>query len=609
MKNLLISQKLIVSFIVVIVISVIIGVVGIIGMLQLDTAQSAMYNSNTAPLGDLAEAQQLFQRIRANVRANEVNGLTNVPDSAKTTTAQTEDFQKQFVAALDKFDATIVATELKTRFKSMRDSYNKDYVPFIKEINDMCLVLANDDENKTTDDVIAKINSMGTLSTQISDDLDWCMNFKIQQAAEKDAEGSSLFNSLLILIIVIIVIAAVASIIIALYISNLISKPLQFMAGALKQVGDTGDINFSDAEWATAAKFGDGKDETAQAIAAFGGTLQQFVYYGEQLHAVAVNDLTHDIKVLGDRDTIGNAMKTMLANLNEMFSEINGATGQVHTGAQQISDGSQALAQGATEQAASVEELSSSINEVAGKTQENADLANRAADLSAAVRDNAQKGAEQMDAMMNAVKQISDASNEINQVIKVIDNIAFQTNILALNAAVEAARAGQHGKGFAVVAEEVRSLAAKSADAAKDTGVLIENSIEKATLGAKIADETSASLNEIVSGINESTVIVRQIADSSAEQSAAIKQINIGIDQVAQVVQQNSATAQESAATAEELSGQSSMLDELVGRFQLKSSGQRTLSASRGGSANKKLPPAKNVSGGGGDSGGNFGKY
>jgi methyl-accepting chemotaxis protein len=276
----------------------------------------------------------------------------------------------------------------------------------------------------------------------------------------------------------------------------------------------------------------------------------------------------------------------MVKELSEMFGEIKTSSEQVTVGAQQIADGAQTLAQGATEQAASVEELSSSINEVANKTADNAKLANRAADLSATVRDNAQKGTEQMDAMMSAVKDINDASNEINQVIKVIDNIAFQTNILALNAAVEAARAGQHGKGFAVVAEEVRSLAAKSADAAKDTGTLIENSIEKATLGARIADETSASLAEIVNGINESTEIVRQIADSSEEQSVAIKEINKGIDQVAQVVQSNSATAQESAAASEEMSGQSSILNELIGRFKIP--GGNTL----GGGRRAALPKA-----------------
>jgi len=252
------------------------------------------------------------------------------------------------------------------------------------------------------------------------------------------------------------------------------------------------------------------------------------------------------------------------------MSEINAATGQVSSGSKQIANGAQALAQGSTEQAASVEQLSASISDIALKTKDNAEKASRAATLASSIMQNAEKGSRQMGEMTNAVKEINQASQSISKVIKVIDDIAFQTNILALNAAVEAARAGQHGKGFAVVAEEVRNLAGKSAEAAKDTGGLISNSMEKAELGARIAEETAASLADIVAGINESTQIVGEIATSSEEQSIGISQVNTGIDQVAQVVQQNSATAEESAAASEEMSGQSSMLENLIAQFKLK---------------------------------------
>ena len=288
---------------------------------------------------------------------------------------------------------------------------------------------------------------------------------------------------------------------------------------------------------------------------------------------IARGDYSVTIPVRCEADLMNKSINEMIDQTNMTMSEIRSATTHVSAGSKQIAEGAQALAQGSTEQAASVEQLSSSISDIAQKTKDNAEMAGRAASLAHTIKDNAQKGSRQMDEMTSAVREINQASQSISKVIKVIDDIAFQTNILALNAAVEAARAGQHGKGFAVVAEEVRNLAAKSAEAAKDTGGLIANSMEKAELGAKIADETASSLVEIVSGINESSKIVDDIAKSSEEQSAGIAQINKGIDQVAQVVQQNSATAQQSAATSQEMNGQTSMLEQLITQFNLKGQG------------------------------------
>ncbi len=196
-----------------------------------------------------------------------------------------------------------------------------------------------------------------------------------------------------------------------------------------------------------------------------------------------------------------------------------------------------------------------------------------------------------MDDMIKSVKDINEASQSIGKVIKTIDDIAFQTNILALNAAVEAARAGQHGKGFAVVAEEVRNLSAKSAQAAKDTESLIEDSMQKAQHGVQIAGETASSLSEIVSGINQSSALITEIARASEEQSMSISQINTGIDQVAKVVQQNSATAEESAAASEEMSSQSAVLQELISQFKLRDgSTRRRIGESRAPVSNRVAP-------------------
>nr|WP_024835315.1 methyl-accepting chemotaxis protein [Clostridium sp. 12(A)] len=272
---------------------------------------------------------------------------------------------------------------------------------------------------------------------------------------------------------------------------------------------------------------------------------------------------------VGSYKNILEAMHNIRLTLSNALLEIDHASEQVSTGASQVSDAAQALSQGATEQASSIEELSATITDISNRIKENAANASEANTLSQEASEGVLSGNQKMADMIAAMNDIASTSNEIGKIIRTIDDIAFQTNILALNAAVEAARAGSAGKGFAVVADEVRNLAGKSAEAAKNTTLLIENAIAAIGNGTKIAGETAEALRLVVEKSNVSAVRISEIAEASTAQAEAVMQVTTGIDQISAVVQTTSATSEESAATSEELSAQAVTLKSLVGKFKL----------------------------------------
>jgi methyl-accepting chemotaxis protein len=315
----------------------------------------------------------------------------------------------------------------------------------------------------------------------------------------------------------------------------------------------------------------DQKDEIglmARTMDAFSESLQHEVV--GSLRKMADGDLTFEVTPKDEFDEVRNALKKTGEDLHAIMEQIDMAADQMATGAAQVTDASQSLSQGATEQAASLEEISSSMMQMASQTKTNAENANDANQLTNEAKKGVEKGNQQMQDMVAAMGEINDASQNISRIIKVIDEIAFQTNLLALNAAVEAARAGKHGKGFAVVAEEVRSLAGRSAKAAKETAELIEGSVEKAMNGSEIANQTAESLNEIAKGIIRASSLTNEIATASNEQAEGITQVNKGLNQIDQVTQQNTAQAEESAAAAQELSAQAAQLLQMLDRFTLK---------------------------------------
>ena len=250
--------------------------------------------------------------------------------------------------------------------------------------------------------------------------------------------------------------------------------------------------------------------------------------------------------------------------LNRIINDMTEGAEQVGSASGQVAAASQSLAEGASEQASSLEETSSALEEMSSMTKQNADNANQASSLSTVASTAADKGAESMKKLTQAIQEIKKSSDETAKIIKVIDEIAFQTNLLALNAAVEAARAGEAGKGFAVVAEEVRNLAMRSAEAAKNTSSLIEGSQKNSENGVRATEEFTSILGEIMTNIKKVNQLISEVSAASNEQAQGIEQVNTAVAQMDQVTQQVASNAEESASASEELSSQAQQLQEIV---------------------------------------------
>ncbi len=552
MKNMAIRSKLIFGFSLMLAIIILISAIGIFGMTTMCTASDSMYENNVVAMAAMAHILDEFQLQRVALRDIALAKTPEKIQSALGQLSEAERIMKDNVAVLT--ETATKAPYQAPLFNDISTLYQQDYAAAKQNMRNAIAAgdMAAFEVHLAEGAVIG-----GKLEEKINE-----LNDVILEDAQSDRDYNDVTGSTLTIVLVsALALAIVAALFLIFKISGLIVTPLKNMVAVAEKlsIGDVG-VNMQV----------DQKDEIGQLASAFGRMVEGIKEQAKIITEIAEGDLSMTVSPRSDKDIMSIGLNHMLEANNEVFSEITHSAANVSSGAKQVADGSQSLAQATTEQAAVVEQLSSSIGDISGKTVKNASMAQEASVLGQKINSNAQKGSTQMNHMMQAVREINEASQSINKVIKVIDDIAFQTNILALNAAVEAARAGQHGKGFAVVAEEVRSLAAKSAEAAKDTGALIANSMEKAEFGAKIAQETSQSLSEIVEGIQHSSAIVADIARLSDEQAAAILQINKGIDQVSQVVQTNSATAEESAAASEEMSGQSSMLSDLISRFKLK---------------------------------------
>jgi len=291
---------------------------------------------------------------------------------------------------------------------------------------------------------------------------------------------------------------------------------------------------------------------------------------------IADGDLTVNVEATSKDETgqLLQALSEMIVNLRTLVGEVASGAHTVADTSAQIAQGNQDLSQRTEEQASTLEQTASSMEELTSTVKKNAENAWQAKQLAAGASEVAVRGGQAVGEVVSTMTSISESSRKIGDIIGVIDGIAFQTNILALNAAVEAARAGEQGRGFAVVAAEVRSLAQRSAAAAKEIKGLIESSVEKVDAGTRLVDAAGKTMEEIVGSVKKVTDIIAQIAAASQEQSSGIGQVNTAVTQMEGVVQQNASLVEEASAAAESMKGQAAVLLQMVSRFNLGAAGQ-----------------------------------
>lgn len=356
-----------------------------------------------------------------------------------------------------------------------------------------------------------------------------------------------------------------ATLVFAMLFARRISKPIVASTNRLRALSN-GDISTRVDVWYSRDELGVLSNSLEETVI----NLRQYINLIQiALQQIADGNLSHrmDGNFKGDFKQIKDTFNEIFESLTVTFDSINNSAEQVTSGAVMVSNSAQALSQGATQQASAIEELSATLNGVSDQVIQNSESAMDAYKI---VNHNteAMNGCnEDMRNMLTAMKMIAETSEEIQTILKVIDDISFQTNILALNAAVEAAREGS--KGFGVVADEVRQLAARSAEAAKQTAALIKKSSNAVSNGTLIAEQTAESLNALAKDSERISELIKNIADASAEQSEAIMQINTGVDQISAVVSANTASAVGSASASEELSSQSLILKNMIARFRL----------------------------------------
>jgi methyl-accepting chemotaxis protein len=460
-------------------------------------------------------------------------------------------YDTKFRSDVNKLSEMSTSSEWHTRIAGTLKSYDNFFFP---EINSAITFMQSDSGSSLASNSLQQSATIGqAIITNFTD----FSAFQIKSAQQAYNEIVTRERLLLILMAVFAVIGITCSVLMGVNISGAISKPLKELEHCSKEMSK-GNLQVRSTY------------QSKNEIGVLSTSLNEFFEMLQKsiadvsavLTDLAAGKMDGDPmpSLPGDLHPISDAINEVTENLNRTLGSIRVAADQVDSGSQQVSAGAQALAQGASEQAGAVEQLSGSLMDISAQVKQSSGSIAEIADGMSAAAAAAGQGNSRMKDMLSAMDSISTASQEIGKIIKVIDNIAFQTNILALNAAVEAARAGEAGRGFAVVADEVRNLAGKSAEAAKQTSQLIGNSAVRVKEGFQLAESTAESFAAIEKQVRAMDESIHHIREASEVQTNAVSHIAESIGQVSKVVQTNSSTAEESAAASEELSAQADRL-------------------------------------------------